>query len=203
MVRLPNKSKKKQLAKATVDAALTQEQQIKLVSYIKEECERDPYVKNWQLEKRVAKRFFEEGMAPTAEDAVDLYRVGSVNLAAYLESGPKLAKVDALIDDLIDKAQGSLVNEVVNPDTGEVNEVIDDRVGGLILKAVDTKMKILSNMQSNLIAAKRAEDEHQVASDELNLKSATLDELRGNLRGRLVDNPEIARLISERKVEND
>ena len=85
MVRLPNKSKKKQLAKATVDAALTQEQQIKLVSYIKEECERDPYVKNWQLEKRVAKRFFEEGMAPTAEDAVDLYRVGSVNLAAYLD----------------------------------------------------------------------------------------------------------------------
>jgi hypothetical protein len=172
------------------------EKQIRIVRLIKDCLNEDPYVSSYTLSRKVIGAIEREFSVDIAT-AADMYAVCSVELQGYLESGPKLAQCDAILDDVIDKCREGLVTEVERD--CEVYRVVNEKMANSVIKAVDTKMKVLANMQNSMIAAKRASDDREIADDTLDLLRAEADELRASLKGNVLANPQLAKMMLERK----
>lgn len=172
------------------------DKRLRVVRLIREKLNEDPYVSSYNLANTVIEKISKQYNLDY-DSAADIYSACAVELQTYLESGPKLAQCDAILDDIIDKCRDGMVTEVERD--CEIHTIVNDKVMNSVIKAVDTKMKVLANMQNSLIAAKRASDEKQTADDTLDLLRAEADELRANLKGNVLANPSLAALVLERK----
>lgn len=177
------------------------DKKLRVVRFIRARLQEDPYISTNELGDLVMDDIANE-YDIDYDSAYDIYAICSMELQGYLESGPKLAQCDAILDDVIKKCKNGLTREV-EVRAGEFEDIVDDRLANTLLKAVDTKMRVLNNMQSSLIAAKRAEDENQVANDTLDLLRAEADELKANLKGNVLANPALAAMVLERRRMKD
>lgn len=176
------------------------DKKLRVVRLIRERLSEDPYISSYTLANSVIEKVSKQYNLDY-DTAADIYSACAVELQTYLESGPKLAQCDAILDDIIDKCRDGMVTEVERD--CEIHTIVNDKVMNSVIKAVDTKMKVLANMQNSLIAAKRASDEKQTADDTLDLLRAEADELRANLKGNVLANPSLAALVLERKRLKD
>ena len=176
---------------------ISADKKLRIIRFIRARLQEDPYITTHEL-SQIVMDDIANAYEVDYDTAYDMYEACSMEIQPYLESGVKLAQCDSILDDVISKCKNGLTREI-EVKAGEFEEIVDERLANTLLKAVDTKMKVLSNQQNSLIAAKRAEDEKNFQDDTLDLLRAEADELKANLKGNVLANPALAQIVLERK----
>lgn len=173
-----------------------QEKAWRFVDLINEVAAENPSLPPAKQNKIVLAKAIAEGCDEfTAER---LLRAAQQTLIPFLDSGAKYARADALLDDLVEKANQHLMEEVYDKDGNYITTRFSANNMNAITKALSIKMQSLTKIQSNLIMAQKESIDANAEQKEFDLEDAEREQLERFVAGELIDNADVIEMIMSR-----
>ena len=162
--------------------------------------ENEPFLKPSELRQKTIKAIIDQGYDDI--ETTRMYDAAIHQAIPFFSTGEKLVQGDKQLDEIARIARKELYQQSFDKEGNPLGKRFDSNVANVVIKAVKSKLDILTKMQANVIAAQNKNQRHELG-DDFRIEDADREQLLKLVDGDLIDHPDLVAKLMNQKQEQE